>query len=74
MVMAALAWNLKAWFALMVAYVKTAADALLRMEFRRFQHAMVLLPAQIIHGQGRRITYRLMGYNDWLKDFFSSRL
>jgi hypothetical protein len=41
------------------------------MEFRRFQQAMIWLPAQIIR-QGRQIIYRLMGYNDWLKDFFSA--
>jgi len=70
MVMAALAWNLKAWWALMVRY-HDRQDELLRMEFRRFQQAMIWLPAQIIR-QGRQIIYRLLGYNDWLKDFFSA--
>jgi hypothetical protein len=70
MVMAALAWNLKAWFAMMVR-PKARRDELLRMEFRRFQHAMILLPVQIIR-QGRKIIYRLLGYNTWLKDFFSA--
>jgi len=70
MVMAAQAWNLKAWFALMVRF-KDRRMELLRMEFRRFLHAMVLLPAQIIR-QGRKIIYRLLGYNAWLKDFFSA--
>lgn len=44
---------------------------LLHMEFRHFQNAMVLLPVQIIR-QGRRIIYRLPGYNAWIKDFFSA--
>jgi len=70
MVMAALAWNLKAWWALMVR-LRDRQTELLRMEFRRFQQAMIWLPAQIIR-QGRQIIYRLMGYNDWLKDFFSA--
>jgi hypothetical protein len=70
MVMAALAWNLKAWFALMVRF-KDRRMELLRMEFRRFLNAMVLLPVQIVR-QGRKIIYRLLGYNAWLKDFFSA--
>jgi hypothetical protein len=44
------------------------SDALL--EFRRFLHAIVLLPAQIVRS-GRRIIYRIMGYNRYLKDFFA---
>jgi predicted helicase len=44
---------------------------LLGMEFRRFLHLIVLLPAQIVRS-GRRIIYRIMGYNSWLKDFFAS--
>jgi hypothetical protein len=70
MVMAALAWNLKAWFAMMVRF-KDRRMELLRMEFRRFLHAMILLPVQISR-QGRKIIYRLLGYNAWLKDFFSA--
>jgi len=70
MVMAALAWNLKAWFAMMVRSRDRRIE-LLRMEFRRFQNAMILLPAQIVI-QGRKIIYRLLGYNSWLKDFFSA--
>jgi Transposase DDE domain group 1 len=70
MVMAALAWNLKAWFAMMVRF-RERRDELLRMEFRRFLHAIILLPVQIIL-QGRKIIYRLLGYNAWLKDFFSA--
>ncbi len=69
-VMAALAWNLKAWFAMMVAN-KGRRLELMRMEFRRFLHAVVLLPVQII-AQRRRITYRLLAYNSWLTDFFSA--
>src|SRR5262252_1876274 len=41
------------------------------MEFRRLLHAIVLLPAQIVRS-GRRIIYRIMGYNSYLKDFLLS--
>jgi hypothetical protein len=70
MVIAALAWNLKAWFAMMVRFRDRRVE-LLRMEFRRFRNVMILLPAQIVL-QGRRVIYRLLGYNAWLKDFFSA--
>jgi len=70
MVMAALAWNLKAWFALMVRF-RDRCRELLHMEFRRFMNVMILLPVQIVL-QGRKIIYRLLGYNPWLKDFFSA--
>ena len=70
MVMAALAWNLKAWFGLLVPERERGLE-LVRMEFRRFLHAILLWPAQIIRG-GRRIVYRLLGYNGWLKDFLAT--
>jgi hypothetical protein len=41
------------------------------MEIRRFQNAMILLAAQVIR-QGRKIIYRLLGYNPWLTRFFSA--
>jgi hypothetical protein len=43
---------------------------LVKMEFRGFLHAIVWLPAQIVRS-GRRILYRILGYNAWLKDFFA---
>jgi hypothetical protein len=70
MVMAALAWNLKAWYGLLVPDRERGLE-LVRMEFRRFLHAIILLPVQIIRA-GRRIMYRLLGYNGWLKDFFAT--
>jgi hypothetical protein len=51
MLMAALAWNLKVWWALMVRF-RDRQDELLRTEFRRFRQATIWLPAQIIR-QGR---------------------
>jgi hypothetical protein len=69
MVMSALAWNLKAWYGLLVPDRQRGLE-LVKMEFRRFLQAIVWLPAQIVRS-GRRIVYRLLGYNDWLKDIFA---
>ena len=70
MVMSALAWNLKSWYGLLMPNRQRGLE-LVRMEFRRFLHAIVLLPAQIVCS-GRKIIYRIMGYNSWLKDFFAA--
>ena len=40
------------------------------MEFRHFLHAIVLSPAQIVR-TARRVIYRIMSYNNWLKDLFA---
>jgi len=70
MVMAALAWNLKAWYGLMVPNRERGLE-LVKMEFRSFLGAILLLPTQIIR-TGRKIVYRILGYNHWLKDFFAT--
>jgi hypothetical protein len=70
MVMTSLAWNLKAWFGLLLPNARRAVE-LIKMEFRRFLHAIVLLPAQIVR-TGRRVIYRIMSYNGWLKDLFAA--
>lgn len=70
MVMASLAWTLKAWFALLVRY-RDRREELLRMEFRRFLNALMRLPVQIIN-TGRRIIYRILGYNDWVRTFLKT--
>jgi hypothetical protein len=69
MVMSSLAWNLKAWFALLLPEGEDAME-LLRMEFRSFLHAIVLIPAQIVR-QGRKTIYRLLSYNSWVTTLFS---
>jgi hypothetical protein len=75
MVMASLAWTLKAWFALLLPEQGRWADKhaaekqlVLRMEFKRFVHAFIRLPAQIVRS-GRRIVYRLLSWNPWLHVF-----
>jgi hypothetical protein len=64
MVMTALGWNLKAWFALLCPNRRRGAE-LLRMEFRRFLHAVMLVPAQVLRA-GRQIVYRLLGWTPWV--------
>jgi hypothetical protein len=41
----------------------------LRMEFKTFINALIRLPCQIV-STGRRIVYRLLGWNRWLDVFF----
>jgi hypothetical protein len=76
MVMASLAWTLKAWFALLLPekgrwQKKHRAEkrSVLHMEFRTFLNAFVQIPAQIIR-QGRKIIYRLLSWNRWQEVFF----
>ena len=76
MVMASLAWTLKAWFALCLPEggrwaEKYAAEkrAVLRMEFRSFVNAFMRIPVQIVR-QGRRVIYRVIAWNRWLPVFF----
>jgi hypothetical protein len=71
MVMTALAWSLKAWFALSVPESPRHKQAhrqqkrqLLRMEFKRFVNSIILMPCQIIRG-GRRLIFRLLSWNEW---------
>jgi hypothetical protein len=70
MVMAALAWNLKAWFGLMVPNRERGLK-LVKIEFRSFLAAIVLLPVQIIRA-GRKIIHRILGYNGWVKDLLAT--
>ena len=70
MVIAALAWNLKAWYGLLVPNRERGIE-LVKMEFRRFLNAILLLPCQIVR-TARRVIYRILGYNSWLVDFFAT--
>jgi hypothetical protein len=68
MVMTGLAWNLKAWWALYLPE-QPEKQHVLRMEFKTFLHAFLRLPCQIVH-TGRRLIYRLLGWNPWSGVFF----
>ena len=70
MVMASLAWTLKAWFALLTKD-EAKRDELLAMEFKRFLHWIVRVPCQIVR-TGRRIVYRFLSYTEWLRTFFDT--
>jgi hypothetical protein len=48
---------------------KEERDRVLRMEFRTFVQAFIMIPAQIITA-GRRIIYRLLAWNPWQHVFF----
>ena len=72
MVMASLAWSLKAWMTLMLPSSGPLAakkQQLLRMEFTTFRRAMIAIPTQIVK-TGRRILYRVLAWNPWLQTFF----
>ena len=71
MVMAALAWTLKAWFALRLpttgrwaARYAAEKTAVLRMEFKAFLHAFILIPVQVVR-TSRRLVFRLLAWNPW---------
>ena len=70
LVMASLAWNLKAWYGLLVPDRERGLE-LVKMEFRRFLHSIILIPCQVVR-TARRVIYRILGYNGWLKDFFAT--
>jgi hypothetical protein len=70
MVIAALAWNLKAWYGLLTPNRERGTE-LVKMEFRRFLNTILLLPCQVVR-TARRVIYRILGYNSWLPDFFAT--
>jgi len=72
MVMAALAWNIKSWFAMML-HRKSDRAEYIKMEFRRFINSMILIPCRVIK-QARGITLRILGYQPTLDRFFSTWL
>lgn len=76
MVMASLAWTLKAWFALSLPEGGRWADkhraekqSVLKMEFKRFRNAFLRVPCQIVRQAGR-VVYRLLAWNRWQPVFF----
>jgi len=73
MVMASLAWTLKAWCALLLptpagpwhARYQVERQELLKMEFKRFANSLIQLPCQIVR-TSRKIVYRLLSWNPWV--------
>jgi hypothetical protein len=77
MVMTALAWDLKAWWALLLPVApgrweeqqQSQKRWVLGLEFKAFVNAFVRLPCQIVR-TGRRLVYRLLAWNPHLPIFF----
>ena len=77
MVMTALAWNLKAWWALLLPEQpgrhaerhRAEKRTVLVMEFKTFVNAFMRLPCQIVR-TGRKLLYRLLSWNPWQHIFF----
>jgi len=76
MVMASLAWSLKAWSALLLPETPRWRERhaqqkrrLLRMDFSTYRNALINMPAQIVR-TGGRIVYRLLAWNPWQAAFF----
>jgi len=76
MVMTALAWTLKSWWALMLPvsdrWQKEHGEEkarVLRLEFKSFVNAFVTIPCEVIR-TGRRLVLRVLGWNPYLMTFF----
>ena len=67
MVMAALAWNLKAWYGLLMPDRETGTQVV-RMEFPRFLNSFMALPAQVLK-QARQIKLRVLAWTPYLEAF-----
>jgi hypothetical protein len=70
MVMASLAWTLKAWFALHV-WLRGDRSELLRMGFRQFLNSVIRIPCQIVRS-GRQTIFRILGYTGWTRSVLST--
>jgi hypothetical protein len=60
MIIASLAWNLKAWYGLLTPE-RAVGKAILQMEFKRFLWTFMQLPCQIVK-TGRQVVYRILAY------------
>jgi len=67
MVMAALAWNLKAWYGILMPDRDIGAEVT-RMEFPRFLNGFMALPAQVLK-QSRQIKLRLLAWTPFAAAF-----
>lgn len=75
MVMTSLAWNPKAWWALMLPESPRWRDKhqaekqlVLKMEFKRFVNSFIQVPCQLVR-TGRRLVFRLLAWNPHLHIF-----
>ncbi len=70
MLIAALAWNIKSWYAMMM-HRKQDRHAYIRMEFKRFLDAVIRVPAMVVV-RARGIVVRVVAYTPGLDRFFSA--
>lgn len=63
MLIAGLAWNLKAWLALLDSATPEAKE-IGRMEFRRFVNSVIRIPCQVLRS-GRRVLLKILAYANW---------
>lgn len=70
MVIASLAWSMKAWFGLTLPRAEDR-EAVLTMEFKRFLNVLIRIPCQVIKG-GRRIVLRLLAITNYVRLLFAS--
>lgn len=70
MLIAALAWNIKSWYAIMM-HRKPDRHAFVRMEFKRFLDTVIRIPAMILI-RARSILVRLVAYTVNLDRFFTA--
>lgn len=77
MIMASLAWNLKAWAALLLpedagrwqTLHREQKQTVLRMHFKKFVHHFIQIPCQVVR-TGRRTVLRVLNWNPWQPVFF----
>ena len=69
MTIASLAWDLKAWYGMLMPY-RALGLSIIRMEFKRFVQTFIKIPCLILKS-GRAITYRIIGYNNRLKSMLN---
>jgi len=70
MVITTLAWSLKAWYGQLIPDQKESRKVL-RMEFKKFLRNFMMIPCQILKS-GRRLVYRILGYNESLITFLKT--
>jgi hypothetical protein len=70
MVIASLAWTLKAWFAMTLPR-QADRQRILAMEFKSFLQQIILIPCQVVKG-ARRILLRIQGYTEGIRLLFAS--
>ena len=70
MLIACLAWNLKAWMAQLWPD-REEGEELKRMEFRRFVANIIAIPCQVVRTK-RRVVLRFLGYSAWLGSVFDA--